>query len=194
MLQGTGGVSVAAAQIAVAAGLRVIITSSSDEKLETAKALGVHVRRPSRSASTVSLTRAQDVINYKTTPDWEQRVLELTGGRGADLVLNVGGGETLSRSLRAVRFGGQVVIIGALGGGMDSPPDLLVKIWLNNVHVRGITLGDVILFKEFVRLVDVNRIKPVVGKVFEFKDAKEAYACLEKQNFVGKVVIRVAKN
>lgn len=91
--------------------------------------------------------KRQDVINYKTTPDWEQRVLQLTDGRGAELVIDVGGADTLSKSRQAIKLGGQVVVIGVLSGG-DSPPDLLRKVMFRNAIVRGITVGDVVLFKE----------------------------------------------
>lgn len=146
VLQGTGGVSIFAAQIAVAAGVRVIMTSSSDEKLGIAQSLGVHVRRPLFTPSTVMLTNAK-TSSTKTTPDWEQRVLQLTDGRGAELVIDVGGADTLSKSRQAIKLGGQVVVIGVLSGG-DSPPDLLRKVMFRNAIVRGITVGDVVLFKE----------------------------------------------
>ncbi|KZW01775.1 NAD(P)-binding protein [Exidia glandulosa HHB12029] len=176
VVQGTGGVSLFAAQIAVAAGARVIATSSSDEKLKFVKSLGVH-----------------DVINYKTTPAWESRVLELTGGKGADLIVDVAGGGSLSKSLSALRIGGQVVVIGILGD-TTSPPDLLWKIMMKNALVRGVTVGDVVMFREFLHLLELHKIQPKVGKVFEFEKTKEAFACLEKQDFVGKVVIQVAKD
>ncbi|KZW01844.1 alcohol dehydrogenase zinc-binding domain-containing protein [Exidia glandulosa HHB12029] len=176
VLQGTGGVSIFAAQIAVAAGVRVILTSSSDKKLEFAKSLGVH-----------------EVINYRSTPAWHERVLSLTNGRGAELVLDVAGGDTVTKSLDAIKFGGQVVLVGFLEGGI-SPGDLVIKAMFRNALVRGITVVDITLFKQLLRLVEFHKIKPVVGKVFQFEEAKDAFACLEKQDFVGKVVIRISKD
>ncbi|EJD42370.1 NAD(P)-binding protein [Auricularia subglabra TFB-10046 SS5] len=176
LLQGTGGVSLFAAQIAVLSGARVILISSSDEKLKIAASLGV-----------------QHVINYKTHPDWEQDVLALTGGAGVDHVLDIAGGTTLAKSLKALARGGQVSKIGVLDGSADAPPDVLTTVWFKAALVRGITVGSLDLLRRFVRLVDVHQMRPVVGRVFEFADTKEAFACLEKQDFVGKIVVRVSE-
>lgn len=156
VLQGTGGVSLFAAQIAVLSGARVILTSSSDEK-----------------------------------PDWAKEVLRLTGGAGADHVLDVGGGATLSQSLKALAHAGQLTIIGILGG-FDSPPDVLMSVMLKNATVRGITVGSLDMLRDFIRLVDMHKLKPVVGRVFALDEVKKAYECLEKQDFVGKIVVKVA--
>ncbi|EJD34646.1 NAD(P)-binding protein [Auricularia subglabra TFB-10046 SS5] len=174
LLQGTGGVSLFAAQIAVLSGARVILTSSSEEKLQTAAKLGVH-----------------ETINYKTHPDWEKVVLELTKGVGADHVLDVVGGATLSQSLKALAHAGQLTIIGILGR-FDSPPDMLMSVMLKNAIVRGITVGSLDMLRNFIRLVEVHKLKPVVGRVFGFEDVKKAYECLEKQDFVGKIVVKVS--
>lgn len=174
VLQGTGGVSLFAAQIAVLSGARVILTSSSDEKLKTATALSVH-----------------ETINYKTHPDWAKEVLRLTGGAGADHVLDVGGGATLSQSLKALAHAGQLTIIGILGG-FDSPPDVLMSVMLKNATVRGITVGSLDMLRDFIRLVEMHKLKPVVGRVFALDEVKKAYECLEKQDFVGKIVVKVA--
>ncbi len=122
LVQGTGGVSIFALQFAKARGANVIATSSSDEKLARAKALG-----------------ADHLINYKTTPDWGRAARELTGGRGVDVVVEVGGENTLNQSFDAARVGGHVVVIGVLGG--FSSPVIIPVIFGKNLHIHGISVG-----------------------------------------------------
>jgi NADPH:quinone reductase-like Zn-dependent oxidoreductase len=171
LVQGTGGVSLFALQFARMAGARVIATSSSDEKLERVRELG-----------------ASDGINYKTTPDWDRRARELTGGRGVDHVVEVGGAGTLPRSLNAVRMGGRISQIGILSGaGAVNPIPILMK----NVHVQGIFVGSRAMFEDMNRAIGWNQLRPVVDRVFDFDEARDALRHLESGGHFGKIVIRV---
>jgi len=169
---GTGGVSTLAMQFALAAGARVIITSSNDEKLAKARELG-----------------AWEGINYKSHPDWQKEVLRLTGGRGVDCVIEVGGVGTLARSYEAIGFGGKIQLIGFLGGptGEQNPTALLMK--AGNLH--GIGVGSTAMFEDMNRAIEVNGIKPVVGRVFPFEEAPEAFRRFAAGDFFGKIVITV---
>ena len=168
---GTGGVSTQAMQFALAAGARVIITSSSDEKLAKAREFGV-----------------SDEINYKTHPDWQKEVHRLTNGRGVDCVIEVGGVGTLSRSYESIGFGGKIQLIGFLAGpGEQNPQALMMK----GGSLHGIGVGSTSMFEEMNRAIEVNRIKPIVGKVFAFDDAIEAFRQFAAQDFFGKVVITI---
>lgn len=169
---GTGGVSTHAMQFAKAAGASVIITSSSDEKLERARGLG-----------------AAAGINYKTHPKWEKEVQRITGGRGVDHVIEVGGVGTLARSYQAIGFGGKIALIGFLGGptGQQEPYALMMK----GGSLIGIGVGSTAMFEEMNRAIEVNKIKPVVGRVFPFDEAAEAFRCLAAGDFFGKVVITI---
>ena len=169
---GTGGVSLFALQLAKMAGARVIITSSSDDKLERARALG-----------------ADETINYKREPDWERAVLELTGGQGADHVVELGGAGTLPRSYQAVGPRGEISLIGVmtLPDGDLSPYGLMFK----GATLRGIFVGDKALFMGLNRAIEVNGLKPVIDTVFEFDDAVEAYNYLRSAQHFGKIVIRI---
>ncbi len=172
VLLGTGGVSIAGLQLAHAAGLRTIVTSSSDDKLQRARDLG-----------------ADETINYRTRPDWERAVLELTDGRGADLVLEVGGEGTFAKSNACVRAGGSIVIIGGLT--REATGDAGVPLVARNVHATRIYVGSRRMFEDMNRALSLRTIHPVVDRVFEFDQAIEAYECLESQAHFGKVVIRV---
>jgi NADPH:quinone reductase-like Zn-dependent oxidoreductase len=170
---GTGGVSTFALQFAAAAAARVIVTSSSDEKIARGRSLG-----------------ASDGINYRTTPDWDQEVLKITSGRGVDCVIEVGGVGTLNRSFQSLAFGGKVVLIGLLtgrAGGDINPYTLMPK--RGNLH--GIFVGDHAMFVEMNTAIEANGIRPVVDRVFAFDDALAAYRHQASGNFVGKVVIRM---
>lgn len=172
LVLGTGGVSMFALQFAVAAGARVIATSSSDEKLERVKALG-----------------ASDGINYTRTPDWDKEVLRITGGRGADCVVEVGGTGTLARSFDALAVGGKVCLIGVLTGraGESSPYALMRK--RGNLH--GIWVGDRPVFEQMNRAIEARRIRPIVDRVFPFEEAVAAFRHQQSGHFIGKVVIRI---
>jgi NADPH:quinone reductase-like Zn-dependent oxidoreductase len=172
LIQGTGGVSLFALQFAKLAGARVIATSSSDEKLERVRLLG-----------------ASDGINYKTSPEWDARARELAGGRGVDHVVEVGGAGTLSRSLRAVRMGGQVSLIGVLTGGSAEVNTL--PILMKTVRVQGIFVGSRAMFEAMNRAIGLHALRPVVDRVFPLEQAADAYRYLESGAHFGKIVIRV---
>lgn len=174
LLQGTGGVSIWALQLAKAAGMRAIITSSSDEKLQRARALG-----------------ADDTINYRDTPEWQDEVLRLTHGRGADLVVEVGGKGTLTHSLAAVRMAGTVAVIGGLSGfdGDLGPMSLIA----GAKRLAGIYVGSRRMFEDLNRFLEIARIKPMVDRVFGFDEAPAAYRHLAAAGHFGKVVIEVGR-
>jgi NADPH:quinone reductase-like Zn-dependent oxidoreductase len=172
LVLGTGGVSVAALQFARAAGARVIATSSSDEKGARVTKLG-----------------ASDVVNYRRTPDWEQEVRRLTSGRGVDCVVEIGGAGTLARSMRSLARSGKIALIGFLAGrdGDTNPTSLM----MTGGSLHGIFVGDREMFEEMNRALIVNRIKPVVDRVFPFDEAPAAYRYQASRAFVGKIVIGV---
>jgi NADPH:quinone reductase-like Zn-dependent oxidoreductase len=167
---GTGGVSIFALQFAKAAGARVIVTSSSDQKLQRAVELG-----------------ASDGINYKTFPEWDKEVERLTGGRGADHVIEIGGAGTLPRSYRAIGFGGKIALIGFLAApdGDINPFPLMMK--AGGLH--GIGVGSTTMFEDMNHAIEINRIEPVIDKIFPFTDAAAAFRHLASRDFVGKIVI-----
>ena len=169
---GTGGVSILAAQIAAAAGARVIVTSSSDEKLRRARSLG-----------------AADTINYKTHPDWQKEVARLTNGRGADCIVEIGGAGTLDRSFESVAFGGKIALIGFLAGQASqlNPVPMMLK----GGCLQGIGVGSTAMFEALNRAIEINKIKPAVDKVFPFDKAAEAFRCLAAGDFVGKIVVTI---
>ncbi len=172
VVMGTGGVSIFALQFALMCGARVIATTGSESKMERLRSMG-----------------ASAVINYKTTPDWDKSVLELTGGVGADHVVEVGGAGTLPRSLRAVRHGGFISMIGVLGGAGEkfSPGNIILR----GVRLQGIFVGSTEMFDDMNRAIAANRMKPVVDRVFQFEEAPKAYSFLESGQHFGKVCIRI---
>ena len=173
LLQGTGGVSIFALQLAHAMGLQVVITSSSDEKLARAKNLG-----------------ANKGINYKSTPDWEKAAMEFTGGRGVDQVVEVGGAGTLTRSFGAIRVGGKISMIGGLSGpATELNPGLILA---RRANVQGISVGSTQMFEAMNRAITANGIKPVIDKVFGFDEVQAAYKHMASGAHFGKIVIRVA--
>ena len=174
LVQGTGGVSLFALQLAKALGARVILTSSSDEKLARAKTLG-----------------ADAGLNYRTQPEWGREAKRLAGGDGVDHVVEVGGAGTLAQSLKAVRPGGQVSLIGVLAGGAGEVS--LFPILMHNVRLQGITVGDRESFESMNRAVALHRLRPVIDRVFELEETQEAFAHLESATHFGKVVIRVKR-
>jgi len=169
---GTGGVAIFALQLGKMTGARVIITSSSDAKLERARALG-----------------ADHCINYKTTPDWEKTVLDLTGGQGADHVIDTGGVGTLPRSYLAVGPGGTVSVIGVMTRpeGDLSPYPLMTKAAM----VRGIFVGAREHFEGLMKAVAVNKLHPVIDKTFDFDASIDAFKYLKSAQHFGKVVIKI---
>jgi NADPH:quinone reductase-like Zn-dependent oxidoreductase len=171
LVQGTGGVSLFALQFAHLAGARVLITSSHDDKLKRALELG-----------------ASDGINYKTTPEWGDKVRDLTGGRGVDHVVEVGGAGTLGQSLRAVRMGGQISLIGVLSGGTQANP---LPILMKNVRVQGIYVGSREIFEAMNRAISANRLRPIIDRVFPFTEAPAAFRFMESAGHFGKISIRM---
>ena len=169
---GTGGVSIFATQFARAAGARVIVTSSSDEKIERFRKIG-----------------ASAGVNYKQHPDWETQVLALTGGKGVDCVIENGGINTLQRSFQCVGWGGKIALNGVLAGhqGSANPHDLMFK----SASLHGIGVGHRASLEQLIRAIEINRIKPVVDKVFSFDQAPEAFRVHGIGGFVGKVVVRI---
>jgi NADPH:quinone reductase-like Zn-dependent oxidoreductase len=171
LVQGTGGVSIFALQLAKIHGARVIATSSRDDKLARALQLG-----------------ATDGINYVAVPKWDERVRELTGGAGVDYVVEVGGAGTLAQSMKAVKSGGQISLIGVLTGGSGQVNPL--PILMRNIRVQGIFVGSRDMFEAMNRAIVLNKLKPVVDRVFPFSDAVAAYRYMESAAHFGKVAIR----
>jgi len=171
--QGTGGVSLFAVQFASALGATVILTSSSDEKLEIGSRLG-----------------AAHLINYRTTPEWDIEVKRMTNGRGADLVVDLGGPETLAKSVRASRMGGTVAVIGVLTG-FDVAPIPVADVMLNNIRVIGITVGSVLSFVELCELIVRDEIRPHISHEFDWTDLGEAVRVLQAGEHVGKIALRI---
>ena len=172
LVLGTGGVSGFATKFAKLKGATVIATSSSDSKLEQMRELGADL-----------------TINYKTTPDWEKQVYELTERIGVDHVVEVGGAGTLAKSLQAVRYGGQVHLIGVLSGfgGEISPLPIMLK----SVTVNGIYVGSREIFETMNQTISQAQLKPVIDRIFPFAEAKAAYQYLQSGSHFGKVVIEI---
>ena len=168
---GSGGVSLFALQFSRLAGARVISTSGSDEKLARLCGLG-----------------ASHGINYKTTVDWDKRVRELTGA-GVDHIVEVGGASTLPKSMKAVRMGGRISLIGNVAGGGEINP---VPILMKNVRMQGIFVGSREMFEAMNRAIVTHSLRPVVDRVFPFEQAREAMHYMESGAHFGKVCIKVA--
>ena len=170
LLLGTGGVSVFALQFASAMGARAIITSSSPDKLERARALG-----------------AWGTIDYRARADWQAAVLELTDGRGVDLVVETGGGGTLAQSVAATRVAGRIALIGVLAGGTIDPTPIMRK----SIGLQGVYVGSMRQFEDMNRALQVTGIRPVVDRTFDFDDAPDAYRWMRGAAHFGKIVIRI---
>jgi NADPH:quinone reductase-like Zn-dependent oxidoreductase len=170
VLQGTGGVSIFGLQFAHAAGLRTVITSSSDEKLARAKAMG-----------------ADHLANYRQEPAWSKAVREATGGVGADLIIEVGGGGTIEESMKAIRIGGHVAIVGVvagLGGGFNT-----ASLIGNSAKLQGLSVGSRDMFEAMCRLIELDRIQPVVDKVFPWTEVEAALTAMRGGQHFGKIVL-----
>jgi len=172
VVQGTGGVSTFAAQFASAMGARVIVTSSSDDKLRRALSLG-----------------ARAGINYRTHPAWSDKVHELTRGRGADLVIDVGGKDTLAQSVNSLAFGGALSIVGGLSGYDGQIPSL--GLLMKNARARGIFVGSRSDYQRMAKFIAEHRLHPVIDRVFTLEQSEGALQYLAAGNFVGKVVLRL---
>lgn len=171
LTQGTGGVSIFAIQFAKLFGAKVIATSSSDEKLTKARDLG-----------------ADETINYKTREDWDKAVMELTGKRGVDHVVEVGGRGTMAKSVNAVRAGGHVAVIGVLTTSGDFNP---ISILMKAVRMQGIFVGSRKMFEDMNSAIEINKLKPVIDKVFEFEEVRDALKYIESGEHFGKIVVRI---
>ena len=171
LTMGTGGVSTFALQLAKLSGARVIATTSSDSKAERLTGLG-----------------ADDVINYQSRENWDAAVLELTGKRGVDHVIEVGGSGTLNRSLNAVRHGGHVAMIGALTGPAEFNP---VAVFMKSVRLKGIYVGSRQMFEDLNRAMEVGKVNPVIDRIFDFDEVKDALRYMESGSHFGKVVVRI---
>ena len=172
LVQGTGGVSLFALQMAKMAGADVFVTSGSDAKLERAKALG-----------------AAGTVNYKTTPEWGDAIKALTGGAGVDHIVEVGGAGTLPQSFKAARDGGHIAVIGVLaaGGGDINPIPILLKA----LRLTGILVGSRKMFEDMNRALTTSGLKPIIDQVFAFDEAPQALAYLKSGSHFGKIVIRI---
>jgi NADPH:quinone reductase-like Zn-dependent oxidoreductase len=179
LVQGTGGVSILAAQIAAASGCRVIATSSSDAKLQRLQQMG--------------LVRAEDCVNYKKDPDWGRTVRALTpDSRGVDLVVEVGGPGTVAQSLCAVRRGGELALVGLLADGVGGTggPDY-ATVLMNLISVRGVLVGPRADFRALMECLAANRVRPVVDRAFPFAQAVDAYRYVQSGSHFGKVVVTI---
>jgi NADPH:quinone reductase-like Zn-dependent oxidoreductase len=171
--QGTGGVSCFVVRLAKARGASVILTSSSDEKLEVGRALG-----------------ADHLVNYQTQPEWERVVRELTGGEGADLVVDLGGTETLAKSVKATRSDGHVGIVGVLSGfGMAQFPvsDAMVR----QIRLFGVSVGSVEMLRELARAMTATELRPHVSHVFDWADVDQAKQLQQEQRHTGKITLTI---
>lgn len=169
---GTGGVSVFAVQFAKMAGARVIATSGNDAKLAKLKEIG-----------------ADETINYRTREDWDKAVLELTGRRGVDHVIEVGGAGTLARSISSVRIAGHVAMIGALTGAAGFDP---ITVFMKAIRLQGIFVGSRSMLGDMLRAVDENAMVPIVDRVFSFDEAVEALRYMATGSHFGKIVVRIS--
>lgn len=172
LLEGTGGVSTFGLVLAAAAGAKPIITSSSDEKLERAAALG-----------------AVGTVNYRTNPEWQDEVRALTGGVGVKKVLEVGGKDTLDKALQALALDGHVALIGTLSGFAEQIP--LDAIFGNVAHVSALYVGSRADFEAMNRFIAEHEVRPVIDRVFEFDDAPAAFELMRSGDYMGKIVIRI---
>ena len=172
LVQGTGGVSIFALQFAKFAGASVIVTSSSDEKLERAKALG-----------------ADHTINYRSVPDWGKAAGAWSGG-GVDHVVEVGGKDTFAQSLEAVRVGGTILVIGVLTG--VSQQIAIPSLFAKNLHVIGLSVGSRRMFEDMTAAIERNGMTPVVDCVFGFDAVPDALRLMQQGGHFGKIVVEFA--
>jgi NADPH:quinone reductase-like Zn-dependent oxidoreductase len=170
VVQGTGGVSMFGLQLAKAAGARVVVTSSSEAKRARARALG-----------------ADHTLDYKADPAWGESIRKWTGGRGADVVIEVGGPGTFDQSVAALRYGGTMSILGVLTGTRGEVNTY--GVFHKALRVHGVYVGSVAMFESLIRALEAHRIEPIIDRTFAFADARDAYAHLQSGAHLGKVVI-----
>lgn len=173
LVQGTGGVALFGLQLATAMGAKVIVTSSSDAKLARVTALG-----------------AWQTINYRTHPDWEKVALEMTGGRGVDHILELGGPDTYDRSIAAIAAGGKIAQIGVLTGFVSHPN--ILPLQFKNASINGICVGSAAQLQRLTQFMAQHNIHPVIDAQFAFEDAPKAYAQLASASHFGKLVVKIA--
>lgn len=171
LLMGTGGVSMFGIQIAAAKGAKSIITSSSDDKLAKAKEMG-----------------AAHGVNYKTTESWSKAVLEVTGGAGADVIIEVGGPASLASSFEAAAFNGRICLIGGLAGDAEGPLDTMPLVG-KNLNLRGVTVGSKKMLQDLADTLSAAGSKPVIDKEFPFTDSADAFRHMESRGHMGNIVI-----
>ena len=169
VILGTGGVAIFALQFAALAGLKSIVLSSSNDKLERARAMG-----------------ATHTVNYRENPDWEKSVRSLTE-EGADHVVELGGADTLPRSLKAIRMGGTISVIGALGGG--DPNISPLPILMQSIRLQGIYVGSRTMFENMNRTLALKQVRPVVDRVFPWQDVQNAMRYMQQQKHFGKICL-----
>ena len=170
LLQGTGGVSIFALQFAKMAGARVIITSSSDQKIERLKEMG-----------------ADYTINYRTVSNWDEQAMEITDGKGVDHIVEIGGAETLDQSLNAIKIGGQISLIGILSG--QTSEINIVKSFIKQARLQGVLVGNRTQQQDMIKAIEVNEIKPVVDKVFSLENIVDAFKYQETNRHIGKICL-----
>jgi NADPH:quinone reductase-like Zn-dependent oxidoreductase len=175
LVLGTGGVSIFALQIARMHGARVAVTSSSDAKLAEARAMG-----------------AEFTVNYAARPDWAAALADATGGRGPDIVVETGGGATLTQSIAAAAPNGRIVLIGSLSGGFGGEIPNLASLIGKHLTIEGIAAGNRRMLEELIRAADVEGLNPRIDAVFPFAEAPAAYARLHAGGHMGKIMIQVA--
>lgn len=172
LVMGSGAVSLFALQFAKSAGARVIATSSSEEKLEKLERLG-----------------ADDLINYKATPNWGEKARVLTDGRGVDQVIEVGGPATFAQSMAACRLGGHIALIGVLSGFAGEV--FLPALFAAQIRVSGISIGSRADQEDMIRAIHVNRIQPVIDRSFDLEQITAAFEYYQAQSHFGKIGIRL---
>ena len=172
LVQGTGGVSIFALQFAKAAGATVIATSSSNEKLERVRELG-----------------ADHLINYKEVEAWGPKALEITGGRGVDCVVEIGGAGTLDQSMLATRVGGHVALIGVLAG--FAGPVQTALLFSKNLKVQGLTVGSRAMQQDMIAAIEANGIKPIISDTFALADLADAFRHQESGSHFGKIAVEI---
>ena len=171
--QGTGGVSMYAVQLAAARGATVVVTSSSDEKLQIARSLGAH-----------------HLINYRSTPDWHRAVIDITDGRGADLVIDLGGEHTLAKSVKAVRIEGTVAVIGVLSGfGAAEIP--VTSVMTRQIRLQGIAVGSAAALRDLAAAITDSGLRPHVSHTFDWTDLAEAQRVQRAGEHTGKIAITI---
>ena len=170
LIQGTGGVSLFSIQFALMAGANIILLSGSDEKLHMASQMGVN-----------------HLINYKRLPDWQDEVLNITDGKGADHIVEVVGGDNINKSIDAVALGGMISVIGLINGLTGNINT--ARIMSKQINMQGINVGSKAMFTRMNKAIEINNLHPVVNEVFSFEQAKEALTTLEQSSHFGKICI-----